>query len=71
MSRTRGPLRVTSDADSRDESRARGVTRNARTLTERDVSHRGGPVEGKWMAIDDPQGIRWDCRPLLAPEPSA
>jgi hypothetical protein len=29
-----------------DESRARGVTRNARTLTERDVSHRGGPVEG-------------------------
>src|ERR1700730_652972 len=29
-----------------DESRTRDVTRNARTLTERDVSHRGGPVEG-------------------------
>ena len=28
-----------------DESRTRGVTRNARTLTERDVSHRGGPVD--------------------------
>ena len=54
MSRTRGPLRVTSDAD----RRTRGVTRNARTLTERDVSHRGGPVE-------NPQGIRWDCRPCL------
>jgi hypothetical protein len=21
------------------------------------------------MAIDDPQGIRWDCCPLLAPDP--
>jgi hypothetical protein len=29
-----------------DESRTRGVTRNAPTLTERGVSHRGGPVEG-------------------------
>ena len=29
-----------------DASRAKGVTSNARTLTERDVSHRGGPVEG-------------------------
>jgi hypothetical protein len=29
-----------------DASRAKGVTSNARTLSERDVSHRGGPVEG-------------------------
>ena len=59
MSRTRGPLRVTSDADSRDELRTRGVTRNARTLTERDVSHRGGPVE-------NPAGDQVGLPPLLA-----
>ena len=65
-----GPaLRVRPTLTDGDASRAKGVTSNARTLTERDVSHKGGPVEGYWMAKDDPQGIRSDCRPcLLRPE---
>ena len=35
------------------------------------MSHKGGPVEGYWMAIDDPQGIRSDCRPCLPRPPLA
>ena len=53
--RPAGELPTLTDGDA---SRAKGVTSNARTLMERDVSHRGDP-------IDDPQGIRWDCRPCL------
>ena len=39
-------LRVRPTLTDGDASRAKGVTSNARTLTERDVSHKGGPVEG-------------------------
>ena len=64
-------MRVRPTLTDGDASRAKGVTSNARTLTECDVSHRG---VDPWRVKDGhrrPAGDQVGLPPFLAPEPSA